>query len=540
MFRVNTNPISGALVKSLMSCGKLLLTILILTSTTAALAIQEVDPNNTCALAQNVGALSANATLTVNGALKTPPTVPDADFYKFTGGTPGNLFRVSVHGVSDGVDTLTLPMVEALNSTCGVTFTSGAQDPINFEVVVPADGVVVLGVTSCCDFAFTGAGSYAGSYTLAATEIVPVKSISGRAVDSVTGQPISGVFVNLALCQDPACTTGGPLVGFNTTDPLGQFTFTNTFFGTPLDPGTYQVTLEDNSSQRYEPALSTPFSAASGEQKLIPDIAMVLAPVIGSISGRIVDSVTHAPLSGVSAPFAHVFLSGCSLYSCSFVSGFTDGSGRFRFDHDQSGRGIVANASFSLYIAGDQYQQLFSTTGLIGPGANQDLGDIQLVSNPIRFTVLQGCASVPLTGGVCEYKVEITNGIASPVEGAAWATINANGLGSFVGSSVFQTGEPQEMYLAAATKTTRASRTATFEFEVPATVPIYAFICPTFWFGVGEVNPELYAQGSMYDYADCVQRTATGYTPATHEQIEGLRKEAHEHEAKEHALVSPR
>src|SRR4029077_9416108 len=107
-------------------------------------------------------------------ALKTPPTVPDADFYKFTGGTPGNLFRVSVHGVSDGVDTLTLPMVEALNSTCGVTFTSGAQDPINFEVVVPADGVVVLGVTSCCDFAFTGAGSYAGSYTLAATEIAPV------------------------------------------------------------------------------------------------------------------------------------------------------------------------------------------------------------------------------------------------------------------------------------------------------------------------------------------------------------------------------
>jgi hypothetical protein len=71
-------------------------------------------------------------------------------------------------------------------------------------------------------------------------------------------------------------------------------------------------------------------------------------------------------------------------------------------------------------------------------------------------------------------------------------------------------------------------------------VPIYAFICPTFWFGTGDANPQLYAQGQMTDYTDCVQRTATGYAPATPDQIKGLRKEAREHEAKERAMVLPK
>jgi hypothetical protein len=190
-------------------------------------------------------------------------------------------------------------------------------------------------------------------------------------------------------------------------------------------------------------------------------------------------------------------------------------------------------------VSAEQYQQLNTFAAPIAPGANQDLGDIQLVSNPVRFTLLQGCSSVPLAGGVCEYKVEITNGVANPVEGAAWATINAFGLQSFIGSSLFQTNEPQQMYLAAATRTYRSSRTGTFEFAIPGTVPQYAFICPTFWFGVDPVNPQLYVQGAMTDYTSCVQRTATGYTPATPDQSDQLRREAHEHEAKERAAVMP-
>lgn len=535
MFCANTNPISGALLKSLTSCAKLLLTILVLTSTTAALAIQEVEPNNTCALAQNIGVLSANATVTVNGALKTPP---DVDFYKFTAGTPGNLLRVSLQGMSDGVDTLGLPMAEALNSSCGVTFTSGAQDPINFEVVVPADRVIALGITSCCDYAFTGAGFYAGSYTLAATEIVPVQSISGRAVDALTGQPVSGVQAILTRCPGAICTPGLYQTSYASTNALGQFSFTSTQFGTPLDPGTYQITVADFSG-RYVPTQSTPSSAASAQQVVVPDIAMTLTPVIGSISGRIVDSVTHAPLSGVAAPYEFVSLYGVSGYASSFVTGYADSAGRFKFTQDSSGRGIIANTQLSMSASAEQYQQLFTFVAPITAGANLDLGDILVVSNPVRFALLQGCSSVPLTGGVCEYKVEITNGVANPVEGEAWATINAQGLQSFIGNSLFQTDEPQEMYLAGATWPYRASRTATFEFAIPGTVPQYAFLCPTFWFGVDPGNPQLYVQGAMTDYTSCVQRTATGYTPATPDQTDQLRKEAHEHEAKERAAVMP-
>jgi hypothetical protein len=136
--------------------------------------------------------------------------------------------------------------------------------------------------------------------------------------------------------------------------------------------------------------------------------------------------------------------------------------GRFRFDHDQSGRGIVAGAAFNAFVSADQYQEVFQFIPPIDVGANLDLGDIQLVSNPIRFNVVQGCSSIPLTGGVCKYEVEITNGIASPVRGSAWAIITANGLTSFVTNSAFQTGDPQDMNLAPATRKRRSSRTATF------------------------------------------------------------------------------
>jgi hypothetical protein len=537
-----TDPICSSLVRNSRYCAELLLTVFLLTTATAALAVQEIDPNNTCALAQNVGALSPNATITVNGALKTLPTVPDIDFYKFTGGTPGDLLRVTLRGAWDAVDTLTLPMAGVFTSSCGLTFNSGAYDPISFEVVVPADGVAILAVTSCCDFGFIGAGSYLGSYTLTATEIATVSSISGRATDAVTSLGISGVQADLYLCQEPTCTAGTSFVTYANTDSLGNFTFTNSTFqgyGQGIFPGTYDVTLQDNSG-RYLMTVSAPFSAASGEQKVIAAIPMTPTPVIGSVSGRLVDSVTHAPLSGVGVPFAQISLSGCIQFVCSFISGYTDSSGRFKFDHGQSGNGIVATVPLSLYINADQYQQLFISTPPIGVGVNQDLGDIQVASNPIRFNVLQGCSNVPLSGGECEYQVEITNAISSAVEGVAWATIYAQNLGSFSYQSTFQTGEPREMYLAGATMTTRASRTATFGFTVPGTVPIYAFICPTFWFGTGDDNPLLYPQGQFNDYLDCVQRTATGYTPATPDQIKALRKEAHEHEAKERAMVLPK
>lgn len=518
---------------------RVLLAVWVATAASSAFATQEVEPNNTCALAQILGAIATNSPITVNGSLKTTPTAPDVDFYKVSGGTPGDILRVLVTGASDGVDTLSLPVAAILSSSCSIIQSSYAGDPLTFDFVVPADGVAILAVTSYPDFSLAGTGFYSGSYTLTATEIIPVQSISGRVVDAVTGQPVSGVQATLMLCVDATCTTGQSMVNEALTDTSGQFSFTvTTFNGAPLAPGTYQMAINDYSG-RYVPAQSPAFPAASGRQVVVPDIALAPTPVIGSVSGRIVDSVTHAPLSGVGEPFVQIILAGCAGYACTYVTGSPDSSGRFKFTHDANGRGIVANAQLTMSVVADQYQQLYTTVLPIAAGADDKLGDIQLMSNPVRFTVLHGCTNVPITGGVCEYKVQITNGGANPVEGAAWATIDAVGLQSFIGGSLFQTDQPQEMYLAGATWTYRASRVASFEFAIPGTVPAFAFICPTFWFGVDPVNPQLYVQGSTTAFMNCVQRTATGYTPATPDQADRLRKERHEHEVKERQAVMP-
>jgi hypothetical protein len=102
-------------------------------------------------------------------------------------------------------------------------------------------------------------------------------------------------------------------------------------------------------------------------------------------------------------------------------------------------------------------------------------------------------------------------------------------------TSTFQTDEVQQMELAGATRTARSSRIANFDFAVPASLPLYATVCTTFWFGSDRVNPQLNVLGAWSDYKSCLQRTADGLTPVSEEQAHHLRSKAREHEAKERA-----
>jgi len=409
---------------------------------------------------------------------------------------------------------------------------SGA-DPAQFETVVPADGQLVIGITSLGDFGFTGAGFFTGTYSVKVDNFLPAGSISGRVVDAATQLPLAGVFVNLTHCTDATCVSASNVYSVY-TDPLGQFTIAQGFTGAPLDPGWYTVSANPF-FQRYLSAALPPFTVGSGENKVLPNLQLPPAPVIGSISGRIVDSVTHAPLSGLADPHAHVSLFGCASYGCVSLDGFADGTGRFRFDHDSSGLPILAVSGLSMMVVGDQYQQIMQQIPALTPGENLDLGDIPLISNPVRFTLLQGCTSVPASGGTCQYSIQVTNGSASSVEGTLWGTVNTFGLGSFVNQSTFEIGD-QELSLAAATRTTRSSKSATFRLTIPPSVPPGAFICPTFWFGVDPVNPKLHTQGMMA-FAGCVQKLTTGLVPATAAQTDALRKALREHEAKENAAA---
>jgi hypothetical protein len=77
-----------------------------------------------------------------------------------------NLRRLPISGIGVGR--------ASLRATCGAS---------DHRYRVSCDGVVVVAVSSCRDYSFTGTGSCAGSYTLTVTELLPVQAISGRAVE---------------------------------------------------------------------------------------------------------------------------------------------------------------------------------------------------------------------------------------------------------------------------------------------------------------------------------------------------------------------
>src|SRR6185369_3804542 len=90
----------------------------ILSSPSAALAqAVDIEPNNTCSTAQNIGQVSS--TLTINGSIDRILAVSDVDFYKLTG-TPGQRIIIDLEGQSTGRGTLQDPFLGAFNSFCNL------------------------------------------------------------------------------------------------------------------------------------------------------------------------------------------------------------------------------------------------------------------------------------------------------------------------------------------------------------------------------------------------------------------------------------
>ena len=178
--------------------------------------VLEEEPNNTCQTAQEVGALSGLPAI-VSGSLDTDyvsdPPVRDVDFYQFYG-TPGSKLRSELLGSGSGVGTLVDPFLGLFDSQCNLLAANddsslGLESRIDFEV--PADGVFILAATGCCDNEFIGAHGQEGSYQLGILEPpTAIGSISGRVVDELTGEPLSGVelpyaFAELIGCSDAGC-----------------------------------------------------------------------------------------------------------------------------------------------------------------------------------------------------------------------------------------------------------------------------------------------------------------------------------------------
>jgi Bacterial pre-peptidase C-terminal domain len=236
---------------------------------------QEVEPNNTCLTAQNLGTVALP--FTVDGSLDSTSESPDVDFFRFTG-PPGSAVRVDLEGAATGKGTLGDPFLGFFDGDCNlITINDDSGGTLNSRIAltIPADGVFILGVTLCCDSEFLGGGI--GTYQLTIARLRAIESIRGQVVDAVTGDPLPGdiepfAFVQLLRCEDVGCFG----VNDQPADSEGRFRFTRDFSGQPLEVGTYQVVAFAN---QYQQGQTDPFRVGEGEDRDVGDIPLQPFPV---------------------------------------------------------------------------------------------------------------------------------------------------------------------------------------------------------------------------------------------------------------------
>ena len=194
-------------------------------------------------------------------------------------------------------------------------------------------------------------------------------------------------------------------------------------------------------------------------------------PTIDSIEGRVVDAQTGEPLPGRSAPFAQVKLYFChSSFDCRPV-GFTgtDARGIFRFDGTTAD--LSSPGNYRIEINAEQYVP-FQTGFLNIPEGDYDAGDLAVESRPVRIVLQEPCA-VPSTGGNCRFKVRISNGLDTRLEGHAWSL--ADSIVSVVPvliNATFQTGNPKNVNLEPG-----ESAVISFSFPVPGNLQDGTYVC---------------------------------------------------------------
>lgn len=251
----------------------LLLSVLLLGLSSFACA-QDTEPNAPCTSAQDLGAVALP--FVQEGDLNPDP---DLDFFRIEA-TPGALVKVDLEGAGTGAGTLGDPFLGFFDSACNlVSLDDDGGGNLNSRLVVtvPADGILVLGVTRCCDGSFSEGGF--GSYRLTIAPFAVIGSIGGQVLDAMTGDPLPGdtdpfTFVELRRCEAFGC------FGINgvSADSAGRYQFSVDSSGQPLEVGTYQIAAFAN---QYQQGQSDLFDVGEGEDRTV-DIALEPFPLQGS------------------------------------------------------------------------------------------------------------------------------------------------------------------------------------------------------------------------------------------------------------------
>lgn len=239
-----------------------------------AAAATEVEPNNTCQEAQEVGAVPFP--FSMEGNLDSS-TAPDIDFYRFRG-TAGEAVIIDHEGQATGRGTLFDPLLGVFDSSCNLIAGNDDSGSLNSRVgiLIPADGVFTLAATEYPDFNFLGGGN--GTYQLTVTPIVAIGSISGRVTDASTGTPLPGdappfAYVDLIQCSEVGCS----VVSSQNAGSDGSFYFTSDFNGLPLPVGTYYVA---SAADQYRWNATETFEVGAGENVDAGTLALTPFPIV--------------------------------------------------------------------------------------------------------------------------------------------------------------------------------------------------------------------------------------------------------------------
>lgn len=239
----------------------------------AAVNALDVEPNNSCQTAQDLGAVPLP--ITMDGNLDSS-LAPDIDFYRFTG-TPGAPLVIDHEGEATGKGTLFDPLLGAFDSACNLIAANDDSTSLNSHLVVtiPDDGVVILAATAFPDHEFVGGGN--GTYQLTLTTYTPLGSISGIVTDAESGAPLPGdipPFANAFLqqCDDFGCFD----ISWQPTASDGSFRFERDFNGARLPAGDYVVVA---GAEQYRFQYTERVTVAEGEALDVGVIGLTPFPI---------------------------------------------------------------------------------------------------------------------------------------------------------------------------------------------------------------------------------------------------------------------
>lgn len=480
-----------------------------------ARAQAEAEPNSTCLTAQDLG--TSALPLAIHGDIANP----DVDYYRITG-TPGELVVVRQRGIATNGGSLDDPFLGIFNGSCGLItysdydYESGNWLDAKVELHLPADGVLVIAASSAYDWGFAGNGDGSGTYTLEVEAVAVAQAVGGRVVDSRTGLPLAGAYLELVRCSDGSCWTS---VGYAYTGADGLFRFTpdnGTLWDSVLRAGDYALTV--NPPSGYVSTQTPVFALAEGQDLSLGDVALSPVPVVGSISGRVVDLNTGQPLTGAALPFARVDLEAC-VYSWNYcyvtATQNADAQGGFRF---QSGYyGPLQGGRYRVRVSADQFFSTVTPIFTVGDQQHHATGDLALKSYPVRLTLESGCGAIPSAGGSCPFTMRVTNGGRAPLKADVWSLVSAIGIQAPGEMTRFPAGPTRSVMLAPA-----GSATMSYGFEAQASLQDGTTICARAY--ASDKKDPLTAIGSHDLF--CLRKGTDGFAPMTEkEKREALKQE---------------